>query len=98
MSASAHKTEFSEAHQEPYIAPVAEVTVHEAKTHLSRLLAQVESGATIVITRRGKPVATLQRIEPRPKRVFGSMKGQIAFDNSFFDPLPDDLLEAWGET
>lgn len=70
-----------------------EVTVHEAKTHLSRLLAEVEAGGKVVITRRGKPVARLEAVRKRPR--FGSMKGRIAFDESFFDPLPDDELRAW---
>lgn len=72
-------------------------TVHEAKTHLSRLLAEVEAGGSVVITRRGKPVAKLEAVTPRGNRVPGSMKGLIKFDDRFFDPLPDDLLEAWGE-
>lgn len=74
-----------------------QATVHEAKTHLSRLLVDVEAGATILITRRGKPVASLQPIEPKGRPVFGSMKGLIAFDESFFDPLPEDELQGWGE-
>lgn len=72
-------------------------TVHEAKTHLSRLLAEVEAGETVVITRRGKPVARLEAISSKRDRVPGSMKGLIAFDDRFFDPLPDDELELWGE-
>lgn len=43
-----------------------EVSVAEAKAHLSELLAEVERGATVHITRRGKPVATLAGL-PRPK-------------------------------
>ncbi len=74
-----------------------QASVHEAKTHLSRLLDEVEAGGTVVITRRGKPVAKLEAIQTRPKRVFGSMKGLIGFDDRFFDPLPDDELELWGE-
>lgn len=75
-------------------------TVHEAKTHLSRLLHEVEAGGTVVITRRGEPVAKLEPVAPVRKgpRVPGSMKGLISFDDRFFDPLPDDILEAWGET
>ena len=41
------------------------VNVHEAKTHLSRLLAQVEAGEDVVIARRGKPVARLVRFRSR---------------------------------
>ena len=71
------------------------VNVHEAKTRLSRLLAQVEAGEEVVIARRGKPVARLVRCEPRGKRRFGSMKGRVVIDDSFFDPLPEEELRAW---
>ncbi len=72
-----------------------EATVHEAKTHLSRLLAEVEAGGSVVITRRGKPVAKLEPVTPRKRPIFGSMRGRIGFDESFFDPLPDDKIRAW---
>ena len=53
------------------------VNVHEAKTQLSRLLAQVEVGEEVVIARRGQPVARLVRCNPGGKRRFGAMKGKI---------------------
>ena len=71
------------------------VNVHEAKTRLSRLLAQVEAGEEVVIARRGEPVARLVSCKPRGKRQFGAMKGQIVVDDSFFDPLPEEELKAW---
>ncbi len=71
------------------------VNVHEAKTNLSRLLAQVEAGEEVVIARNGNPVARLVRVRPRGKRQFGSMKGRISIDDSFFDPLPEEELAAW---
>ena len=71
------------------------VNVHEAKTHLSRLLAQVEAGEDVVIARGGKPVARLVYFQERGKRQFGSMKGKIELDDSFFDPLPEDELALW---
>lgn len=71
------------------------VNVHEAKTHLSRLLAQVEAGEEVVIARNGKPVAHLVSVPKSGKRQFGSMKGLIKFDDSFFDPLPEEELKAW---
>ena len=74
-----------------------EATVHEAKTHLSRLLNEVEAGRTVLITRRGKAVAKLSPVQARArgKRVPGSMKGLIDIDERFFEPLPDDVLRAW---
>ena len=71
------------------------VNVHEAKTNLSRLLAQVEAGEEVVIARNGKPVARLVSVRNRGKRQFGSMKGLIKLDDSFFDPLPEEELAAW---
>ena len=71
------------------------VNVHEAKTHLSRLLVRVENGEDVVIARNGKPVAKLVQIRQRGKRVFGSMKGLIELDDSFFDPLPEEELRLW---
>ena len=70
------------------------VNVHAAKTHLSKLLERVSSGEEIIIARDSKPVAKLVPIDA-PKRVFGALKGKIVIPDSFFDPLPDDELDAW---
>lgn len=53
------------------------VNVHEAKTHLSRLLEQVEKGETIVIARAGKPVAELTAVKHKVDFVFGGLKGLV---------------------
>jgi len=71
------------------------VNVHEAKTHLSRLLAQVESGTEVVIARNGTPVARLVPCRPRGKREFGALKGRLVVPETFFEPLPESELEAW---
>ncbi len=71
------------------------VNASEAKTHLSRLLARAEAGEEVVIARNSKSVATLVQIRRRGKRVFGSMKGLIELDDSFFDPLPKEELRLW---
>ena len=71
------------------------VNVHEAKTNLSRLLAQVEAGEDVVIARNGKPVARLVEYRPRGKRQFGAWKDRISIDDSFFDPLPEKELALW---
>ena len=66
------------------------VNVHEAKTHLSRLLAAVERGERVVIARAGKPVATLEPVpHERPPRVPGRDKGKVIIHSNFDDPLPD---------
>ena len=71
------------------------VNIHEAKTQLSRLLAQVEAGEEVVIARRGRPVARLVRCQPMGKRQFGAMKGQIKITDAFFEPLPEEELKLW---
>ena len=71
------------------------VNVHEAKTQLSRLLAQVEAGEEVVIARRGQPVARLVGCKPKGHRQFGAMKGKIALTDAFFEPLPEDELKLW---
>lgn len=73
------------------------INIHEAKTHLSRYVAQVEEGATIVLCRRNVPVAEIRplrrmRTERRP---IGLEKGRLEVPASFFEPLPDDLLDAF---
>ena len=74
---------------------MATVNVHEAKTHLSRLLKQVEAGEEVIIARNGKPVARLALVREPGKRQPGAFKGLIKIDDSFFDPLPEEELEAW---
>ncbi len=69
--------------------------VHEAKTNLSRPLAQVEAGEEVTIARNGKPVARLVGIHKKSKRQFGSMEGLIKLDDSLFDPLPEEELALW---
>lgn len=66
------------------------VNVHEAKTHLSRLLARVEAGERITIARAGKPVAILGPAGDRPPdRVPGYDKGKVIIHDDFDDPLPE---------
>ncbi|MGI8839839.1 MAG: type II toxin-antitoxin system Phd/YefM family antitoxin [Caulobacteraceae bacterium] len=71
-------------------------TVHQAKTQLSKLIASALEGEEVVIARGDKPVVKLTPVDALPKkRVFGALKGKIAFSDSFFDPLPDDELALW---
>jgi prevent-host-death family protein len=72
------------------------VTIHAAKTTLSKLIARVEAGEEIIIARDKTPVAKLVAIrQARPKRQPGSMRGQIHLGPEFFDPLPEEELAAW---
>ena len=73
---------------------MARVGVHEAKTHLSRLLQRVAAGEEIVITRGGEPVARLVPIESGArKRVLGLDEGKIWIADDFDAPLPDEILD-----
>jgi prevent-host-death family protein len=76
----------------------ARVTVHEAKTHLSRLLERVERGEEVVIARGRKPVARLVPVNraERGGRRFGALRGKVVVGREFFEPLPVDELERWG--
>ena len=69
------------------------VNVREAKTHLSKLLDRAHAGEEIVIAKAGEPYARLMPLEPRKTRTPGLLKGKL--DPRFFEPLPDDELEAW---
>jgi len=73
-----------------------QVNVHEAKTHLSRLLERVAAGEEITIARAGRPVARLVPYrEPRAERKLGSLKGKIWMSPDFDDPLPEEILAAF---
>lgn len=69
------------------------VNVQDAKTQLSRLLAAVEAGETIIIARAGKPIAQLVPLQSPPPRAFGTMDFDVPDD--FDAPLSDDELAAW---
>jgi len=71
---------------------MSEVGVHEAKTHLSRLLRRVATGEEIVITSGGRPAAKLVPVEPG-QRIFGSEAGILHVPDDFDEPLPQELLD-----
>ncbi|MFA5884133.1 MAG: type II toxin-antitoxin system Phd/YefM family antitoxin [Acidimicrobiia bacterium] len=71
---------------------MVEVGVHEAKTHLSRLLTRVAAGEDVVITRSGLPVARLVPVERTGRRKLGTDRGRIVIADDFDTPLPEDLL------
>jgi prevent-host-death family protein len=73
------------------------VPVHEAKTQLSRLIAQVEQGEDVIILRGRVPVARLVPFaHERPRRAFGALRGQIDAPAAAFVPMSDDELADWG--
>ena len=71
------------------------VNVHEAKTHLSSLLEKVKGGQVIILAKAGRPIARLVPYDEVNPRVGGFVEG--SFDESFFDPLPEEELSAWGQ-
>jgi prevent-host-death family protein len=71
---------------------MTQVGVHEAKTHLSRLLRRVAQGVEIVITSSGRPAAMLVPIRGDAPRRFGMDEGVLHVPEDFDAPLPDDLV------
>jgi len=66
------------------------VNVHEAKTHLSKLLARVQAGERIIIAKAGKPIAQLVPVTERPtRRPIGIDKGLVLVGPDWDDPLPE---------
>ena len=70
------------------------VNIHQAKTHLSRLLARAHAGEEIIISKAGVPYARLIPLEPATQRKPGIAPGAVT--DAFFEPLPDDELDQWG--
>jgi antitoxin (DNA-binding transcriptional repressor) of toxin-antitoxin stability system len=71
------------------------ITVHSAKTNLSKLIARAEAGEEITIYRGDKPAAKLgpaNDISELPDRKPGRLKDVIEWDDRFFDPLPAHML------
>jgi len=72
------------------------VTVHQAKTQLSKLILAAQAGEEVIIARGATPVVKITALAPlKPKRVFGAHKGEFDLTEGFFEPLPDDELVRW---
>lgn len=72
------------------------VNVHEAKTHLSRLLERAHAGEEIILAKAGKPYAKLVPLtSEKPRRQPGRLKGVVT--DAFFEPLPEEELKLWEE-
>ena len=73
------------------------VNIHEAKTHLSRLLERVSEGEEVLIAKAGRPVARLVPVGERPeRREPGSAVGKVVVGADFDAPLPGEVREALG--
>jgi prevent-host-death family protein len=69
------------------------VNIHEAKTHLSRLVEQAVEGRQVVIAKAGKPVARLVAVKKtRKKRTLGFLAGKLRIPKDFDAPLPEDVI------
>ncbi|MGH9612461.1 MAG: type II toxin-antitoxin system Phd/YefM family antitoxin [Bryobacteraceae bacterium] len=73
------------------------LNIHEAKTHLSKYLPNLERGETILLCKRNVPVAEIRPVPRRSlkKRPIGLDKGLVKISKKFFEPLPDELLDAF---
>ena len=73
------------------------VKMHEAKTHLSSLVARAVGGEDIVIARGDKAQVRLVPVEPtrKPDRVPGALAGKISVPDSFFEPMSEEELRLW---
>ena len=72
------------------------VNIHEAKTHLSRLVDEVHSGEEIIIAKAGKPLAKLVALTATAKkRKLGILKGKLRAPEDFDAPLPEEVLTSF---
>lgn len=80
-----------------YFKIMIKINVNEAKTHLSRYLAKLSKGETIIICHRNVPVAELRALPSarKAKRPIGLAAGDFAVDERFFEPLPEEEVAAF---
>lgn len=73
------------------------LNIHEAKTHLSRYLARLARGESILLCKRNIPIAEIRPIPPhrKGKRPVGLAKGKFKISPEFFEPLPSDMLDSF---
>jgi len=80
-----------------YLLVMIRINIHDAKTNLSRHLRRVARGETIIVCRHNVPIAELRPItQPtRKPRLIGGLAGKLRVPRSFFEPLPDDVIDAF---
>jgi len=75
---------------------VKRVNIHDAKTNLSRYLAELRSGQALLLCNRNQPVAEIRSLRKKARKPrIGAAKGEFEVPDSFFDPLPDEILKAF---
>ena len=74
------------------------LNIHEAKTNLSKYLPALEAGETLLLCKRNVPIAEIRPLPKAPKkpRPLGADKDRIVIHESFFDPLPEEILRDFG--
>ena len=73
-------------------------TLYNAKTHLSQLIEQACAGEEVIIAKGKTPLVKLVSLPAaKPQRRFGAMRGQAGVTDAFFEPLPNDELDAWSQ-
>jgi prevent-host-death family protein len=80
--------------------PALQVNIHDAKTNLSRYLARVEAGETLVIAKAGKPIAQLSPVKDEksdPRWFFGATRGKWNFDEKVSKALDDVISDMFLE-
>ena len=74
---------------------MTQVGIHEAKTHLSRLLRRVAAGEEVVIARAGRPIARLVPVRETRPRELGRDRGVFSVPDDFDESLPDETLRSF---
>lgn len=71
--------------------------MHDAKTNLSRYVAELKPGEVLVLCNRNEPVAELRSLAQKPKKKprIGAGKGEFTVPDSFFEPMPEEWLKAF---
>jgi prevent-host-death family protein len=73
------------------------INIHEAKTHLSRIVEDVAAGSEVIIAKAGRPVARLVPLERAENtKALGLLRGRFNVPDDFDDPLPPELVDAFG--
>lgn len=69
------------------------VNIYDAKTRLSQLVDKAAAGEDVIVSRNGKPLVRITRLEPTKRRIrFGLLKGKLVVPQDFDAPLPADML------
>jgi prevent-host-death family protein len=73
------------------------VNIYDAKTRLSQLVDKAAAGEDVVVSRNGKPLVRITRLEAPKRRIrFGVLKGKLKVAADFDAPLPDEVLAGFG--